>query len=664
MVKLQQIIWVLAVFLSLKAQGFSGSKAGGLPAATDTLSDTPLYVPPSYVGLFPKREYAKLYRFGVSGFYRFFSTYTAMDAPYLLDANSGALTPDRNLFIGDDSQMPNLLLNFSGRPTEQTAWSFDVYAFQFLFGNVSQAYSGQIPRALLPTVYNPLAGSRLGSSMNLLLGMNLYGSHATEHGTFKVGVGGLKWVSLSDLTLASFRGYNRFVLFERNPWDPIGAGITERYDKFYSQGNINQDTRWGEQAFQGFSLNATALPLGFNAKLLYGKTALNGGFLTIPNSSYGGRLSKDLGSGSFVAVNTFNNLTYSDSLASHKIGFNVITGETALNYKKVQLLVEAGAGRYFSPEHDLKWGELVNAKLRLPASLSFFPVEFNYFRISQNVFNNNAIFWNTSIIEAKNNNIPAGSVGSTSVLQPFASAMTPIGSTTNNRQGLNINTDIDIKNLKLSLGWSMAGDLVARNNQISFSHPINQYTRSRFWRWNFPTGVGPYSRYNVAFRNVYEIVNLTDDSLGVPVVAKRFSTIEIQAKYQTRLMHRKLYFFMLNRYQSAQSFWSATPVFNSNAYLRLYSNQLEAYYEIRKKCILNGYLGYERNLGNYNTEVDAQSFKPLNQTGWGTGLGVDVSLGKNAGLFIRQRWFSFKDINFKDDTYSGKETLVELKLYF
>ena len=616
------------------------------------------------VGLFPKQENTKLYRFGVGGFYRFFGTFTQMDDPYLVAA-PGFYTADRNLFIIDDSQLPTLSLNISGRPTEQTAWGFDLYAFQFLDGAVNQAYSGQIPATSLPTVYDPLAGTRLGGNMNLLLGMNLYASHSTEYGSFNVGFGGLQWVSISDLTLASFRGYNRFTLFERNPWDPVTTTVNDRYASYFGQGNINQDSRWGERAFQGFNFAASGLPGGFNLHVLYGKTDINGGFLTIPNSSYGGKLQKTFGDGSYISFNTFNNLTYTDSLNESAIGFNVYTGEFNKTLKSgITIQFEGGLGRYFSPDHDLGWGELVNAKLRLPKSISFIPIEVHMFRVSENVINNNAIYWNTSIVEASNNTIPAGQVGSTNVLQPTASSMAPIGAITNNRQGVNLNTEIDLKKLKLSVALGMAGELAGRSNQISISHPVNQITRSRIWRWNFPTQVGPYGRYNVAYRNVFDLIQLKDDSLGNVVNPKRFSVIEVQAKYSTRLFYRDLHFFMLNRYSSVQKYWSPITVFNSNAYVRQYSNELEAYYNIRKRIVLAGYIGYERVLANYDTELDEETLRPRDQEGIGLGLGVDVSLGKNAGLYLRHRWFGFIDHSFELDQFSGQETLAELKIFF
>lgn len=616
------------------------------------------------VGLFPKEENTKLYRFGVGGSYRFFGTYTQMETPYLLNDVIDDFTKEKNIFIGDDSQLPNLTLNLSGRPTINTAWGFDLYAFQFIDGQVSQAYSDQVAFAALPTIHEPLAGTRLGGSMGLLLGMNLYGSHSTEYGSFNVGFGGLQWVSLSDLTLGSFKGYNRFTLFERNPWDPIGGTIKERYEKFYSEGNINQDARWGERGFQGLNIAATSLPGGLSAQFLYGKTDISGGFLTIPNTSFGGKISKTFTKGTTLSINSFNNRTYLDSLANDVIGFNVITGQASTTIKDIKLSVEAGLGEYLSPLHDLGWGELASAKIQFPKKVTFIPVELHAFRISPNVINNNAIFWNTAIVEARNNTLPAGSIGSTNVLQPFASAMAPIGAMTNNRQGLNLNTEIDIQRLKLSVALGAAGEIEARSNQITYSHPVNQLTRSRMWRWNFPTNVGPYGRYNVAFRDAYETVNLTDDSLGQAVVAKKFSVMEIQGKYSNKLFYRDFYIFMLNRYSSAQNFWSPITVFNSSAYVRHYSNEIEAYYQVRKRLVLTAYAGYERIIANYDTEVDTESFKPRNQEGIGIGIGCDIDLGKNTGLFIRHRWFQFEDRNFQKDQFSGQETVVELKAYF
>jgi hypothetical protein len=41
-----------------------------------------------------------------------------------------------------------------------------------------------------------------------------------------------------------------------------------------------------------------------------------------------------------------------------------------------------------------------------------------------------------------------------------------------------------------------------------------------------------------------------------------------------------------------------------------------------------------------------------------------VDLGRNAQLYVRNRWFAFEDESFPLDKFKGQETLVELKIFF
>ena len=115
------IIVCLLILLSAQAQNDS------LSFGKESLSN---------MGLFPKKPADKLYNFGVGGYYRFFATYLNLDQPYLLDANSNTQTLPKTLFIGDDAQLPNLSLNFSGRPSTKASWGFDLFMFQFLDGSI------------------------------------------------------------------------------------------------------------------------------------------------------------------------------------------------------------------------------------------------------------------------------------------------------------------------------------------------------------------------------------------------------------------------------------------------------------------------------------------------------------------------------------------------
>ena len=125
-------------------------------------------------GTFPKEKESELYQIKVNGYYRFFATHLAMPDPYILDQNSGAVTKKNTLFIGDDTQLPNLMLNVNGRPSKKVSWGFDLYMFQFLDGQINSAYNPAVPTSNRPPVWDPLSGGRLGGNMGLNLGLNLY----------------------------------------------------------------------------------------------------------------------------------------------------------------------------------------------------------------------------------------------------------------------------------------------------------------------------------------------------------------------------------------------------------------------------------------------------------------------------------------------------------
>ena len=80
--------------------------------------------------------------------------------------------------------------------------------------------------------------------------------------------------------------------------------------------------------------------------------------------------------------------------------------------------------------------------------------------------------------------------------------------------------------------------------------------------------------------------------------------------------------------------------------------------------MLTTYFGYERILGNYDTELALETGKPRDQQGTGIGFGFDIDLGRNAGLYLRHRFFAFEDRSFTKDQFQGQETLLEIKVAF
>ena len=105
-------------------------------------------------------------------------------------------------------------------------------------------------------------------------------------------------------------------------------------------------------------------------------------------------------------------------------------------------------------------------------------------------------------------------------------------------------------------------------------------------------------------------------------------------------------------------------VFNEDAYIRHYSHQLENYLGINKRLTFTNYLGLERVIGNYETDISDITFMPRNQTVLGVGIGFDYLLSKSTAIYLKHRYFSFEDKNFVLDNTSGHETTVELKVNF
>src|SRR5690606_17959207 len=94
------------------------------------------------------------------------------------------------------------------------------------------------------TVYNGAAVQK--RIINPYFNMILRRSTNTKYGNFGLLYGGIEWKNLTMFTFGTNVGYNRYTLFERNPWDPVG-NIKNRYASYYYTGTINQDQRWGTQ---------------------------------------------------------------------------------------------------------------------------------------------------------------------------------------------------------------------------------------------------------------------------------------------------------------------------------------------------------------------------------------------------------------------------------
>ena len=592
---------------------------------TAKLSETP--------GVHPKAPLPSFQRFQISGYYRFITNVRHLQAGY-----ADQMKTPLNIFVGDDSQIPQLLLNLGGSISPNTRFYTDFY------------------------LWTPMMGGGMSQNVKgLNLGVSLTGTHDFDKGTLQIQTGGINWYALTPFTFHSNPGFNRFTVFERNPWDPMTRNAMDRYQTFYQTGAMNQDTRWGRQAFQGLILEGSNLPHGFSAAFMYGKTQLNGGMTPLPNHSVGGKI-KNGNDNRYISINTFNNQTYSDSLAGSTLGFSIHTAEFAFSKKGWKIYGETGAGRYYSTSYNKGWGEAISLKLDIPQRILRIPLQIHYFRISPKVINNSSVFWNSAIQEG--NNTGAQSEAQL-VLAPFSSAMVPVGQLTNNRTGVELNSETKIGRFRINAGYSIAREMDRIASQITYSHPINNLALSRFWRWSFPAGVGPYANLTKVYRGVYESIEILDvDDRKLPLKDKHFNTAELQIKYKTRLGNKDFFINYLGTYASVQTYAAPFTVFTEKAIIRTYYHQLETYLKLAKNLVWCNYAGAERIIANYETRTDAISRRPKNQEGYGIATGFDIEMSKGAGLYIRQRKMYYQDRSFTKDQYRGWETTVELKIFF
>ena len=592
-------------------------------------------------------------KINISGSYRFFLQHREFVNPYITGVTAGdtAMLSKRAILVGDATQLPELTLNISANPSPSVAFGTDL------------------------TIWNQNTGE-FDYFRGMQLGVNLYGSFKTDFGNYNVKTGGIHWVKLSRLTLKQFEGYNRYSLFERNPWDPQAKQLTKRYADYYQRGSVQQDERWGNQAFHGFAIDGAELPENFSFSFLYGKAQTNvSQFQEIDNSNYqesiqfantqfyesllpsfilAGQLKKQFKKG-YLAFNTMNGYAYKDSLALETNNYSLHSASYNFELYDMQFIGEIAASKF----NDMDYGTAIVSKLNFPEKYTFLPIALEYFYVGSGVYNNNSEIINTSIQDGISSDPTEGGV-----LQQNGSAIVGVGQLTNNRTGITLNSEFNIGKVKINFGQTISKELERITSNLTYGRKINSVTLSEFYRWQYVSNVGPYGRLSKVFRGAYETVTLDNKRNGEIAFDKYFNSFDLQAKYEYSFLKRKSYCFYLGSFNSAQSEASPFVVFDESAYIRQYTHQLENYLSVSDKTTITTYLGYERVIGNYETDIDDQSFMPRNQEAIGIGLGADIALTDNTALYIRHRYFSFEDRNFVLDNTDGHETTLEIKVNF
>ena len=536
---------------------------------------------------------------------------------------------------------------------------------------------------------SPFNGDFSNNSISLNLGTNFYSTLKSEFGNFKVHAGGISWYKQSKLTVWAEEGYLRYSLFERAPYDPLNKESVERYSKYYEQGVIDQDIRFSNVAFQGITISGSAFPWqmadGLSFQTILGKTQNNISKTLSDKAddySFGFKISHKLDSKRMFGLNYFSSKTATDSMTLLKREFSMSSLEFDYKHNGMRLFGEIGYGSYQSSNVALSSGEAIVVNLATTKKQTLIPLQIQYCRISPEAVNVNASFKNTSVVDLVETTVIEEGANAT-VMTSFGGPITNLGYLANNRQGVSLNTEFEVGDFTISGGLGFYSEIKRINSNLSYNHISTGLLLSRISY--FSTGYGPYGHLNSFYRGVYENVSVTDssmiDSTGAPLFDKFFCSSDLHLKYKTTVFGKELYLFSLTNYNTAQDFFSATPVIKPTALIRQFNHRLDICYSLSKRVSLVLKSAYERVLANNSTELDnydpfpidatgqdlgiqnyIPSYKARNQTGQIFGLGFDIKLNDGAFLFLRHSQFKFNDKNYAETNIKGSETTLEIKI--
>ena len=496
---------------------------------------------------------------------------------------------------------------------------------------------------------------------------------------FNFKAGGVSWYRQSRLTVWGNRSFNRTSIFERRPQTPLNKTPINRYSKYYKSGLIDQGIRYGSRAFQGIFLQGSKLPLNFSVKGVVGKSNFNRSLIETSDNFTGSFQIKNTISAKLkIAYNYISSWADIDSLSNDKRSYFVHSLELDKKWNKVQIQMEIGLGKYSDPITELGYGEAILLNIKTAKSTKI-PLNLQLYRISPQFVNVTGNFLNTSVLEVFPNVEGVG----TTVRTPYQSPMVGLGFPVNNRQGIAINADVDLGQLKLNGGIGVFAEIDTSYASLSYIHNVNSQTLSRINV--FAQNWGPYNALNSTYRGVFENVNISDTTTsGLANFKKFFNTIEFQAKYNNKIFGKNYYIFSLTRLNTCQKELKLLSQMGNQTLISQLSEEIDLSIEMNEKTALVLSYGIEKILGNSSTDLGDNTestttntfFESLglesfyrntnyrNQKNTLLGIGFDYKIGNNAMVFYRYNQYRYFDPNFIENHLNGWELILELKINF
>lgn len=580
----------------------------------------------------------------VGGYYRMYYFDRVYKTPY------DGLGKNRQISVVDPTYFdPLLFMYIGGSPTANSSFGMEL------------------------RVDNSMLGANTVSEgvFSMFNGLVLRANTSTKKaGNYAFRFGGIEWMNLTPFTFGRNTGFNRYSIFERRPWDP-GGNVKQRPASYYHSGTINQDVRFGTNAFKGFVMDVDKLPYGITANVLYGFSQTYSGYdraaTVAPKKVYGAKISKVFDNKNELGVSTFNTISFEDSIKRNydtRKMFHMVEAYSLLKFKKkANLRAEIGYGQNIEPQYDKLGGAAVMVDLNLLPELTKIPINLRGYHYGQYFINLDSYIGNTTTTPYLTNFYNQNGGG----FQAPGARLTTPGDMVNNRQGLVVNSEIKVRKFKVIAGLDVSRDVNKfSSSTLSYGHRVNGLEISRLVQ--FPNNLGafgPNNRMNTFYRGAYELVNISDTTAEGGLKDRLFySSLDVQLKYATKIFNRDLYLFNLNTFASTGLKASILPMLSKEAYIQASYHEFEAYYHVWRDITFSAYYGLEFVKGSDKTDLDSTSTGARDQVGKSLGFGLDYQINNDVFLYVREKVYSFKDKNFETEKFSGNVFTVELKVFF
>lgn len=430
--------------------------------------------------------------------------------------------------------------------------------------------------------------------------------------------------------------------FDRLPWDWYPSPF-DKYSAIYASAE-NPLKVMGLNAAQGLLFSANQLFRRFALKLFYGRTNFTATppqvMQQLPSYVAAGKLSYQLGRHS-LSLNGYQKY----QLTSHKNPLELTTRlfslEANLSFsKRLHVFSELASSHAFGTLlHTNTFALYGEGKYSLVPNAWDFTLR-GYYVPYEFVSLDNAVL-NTNI----NYSVSGLPKDHLYDLTLYVNPLQAPDVLSNNRKGISAKVSSNRGKWRFSWDNAYSQEISHHHDSLSIFHTANAFTRSRFTPWI--QGSGPYQRIGGKYR-------FTTETFAMGSEQKPFSFFasHLQIKHHTRLWQKEWIVVWTNQYQSAFSSSLVSPL------LHTWYSDLTSMYRATQRLTLLTFCSLQHTRSQPTEPLSLQQRSVV------AGIGADIEIGKQAGLYLRYKRFGHRDKNNREDRFRGDEITTEVKIFF